>query len=442
MSTQTLLQKLSGKAATRSDNLAVFRGWVVDVTFAVLLIAAVLYSVFYLVPKISGKSAPQSILPVLLGTLMPVATVLFLSVGERLFTPAGPRKSLRTWFLHLHITVFWIFVASLTFSCAITAVATLARYFGFEPGLINLQFVDGTSLPLLLGALWLSMIAGDFLFYWYHRCMHGSQILWQIHKVHHTDRELDAITINRDGWLDAIVAAVLIAVPTTLVFKLQSFNAWELGWVTGILATAFTTFFALGHMNVRFQVGKASVFYCSPQVHRIHHSSLPQHWDKNFAFIFPCWDVLFGTYYAPAHDEFPPTGVEGEEEIKSFWQSQTFPLRKWLGMFRELRRRSVMPEVAAKEPQEVWVEQGKTYWWCACGLSKKQPFCDGSHKGTQFLPVKYLPSATGPVRLCVCKKTDRPPLCEEIGRTCSLARVGASPSATFPKERLGCQASK
>ena len=52
------------------------------------------------------------------------------------------------------------------------------------------------------------------------------------------------------------------------------------------------------------------------------------------------------------------------------------------------------PEIAAKVPCAVDVEQGKDYWWCACGKSKSQPFCDGSHKGTEFTPIKYTASET------------------------------------------------
>lgn len=92
-------------------------------------------------------------------------------------------------------------------------------------------------------------------------------------------------------------------------------------------------------MNVRLQVGKASLFCCSPQIHRIHHSRLPQHFERNFAAAFPPWDVLFGTYYAPARDEFPPTGVPGEKEITSFWEAESFTLRQWWKMFRAWRER-------------------------------------------------------------------------------------------------------
>ncbi|HEX9524696.1 MAG TPA: CDGSH iron-sulfur domain-containing protein, partial [Reyranella sp.] len=47
------------------------------------------------------------------------------------------------------------------------------------------------------------------------------------------------------------------------------------------------------------------------------------------------------------------------------------------------------PVVAAKAPAKVTLEAGKDYWWCACGQSRNQPFCDGSHKGGAFTPIKY-----------------------------------------------------
>jgi sterol desaturase/sphingolipid hydroxylase (fatty acid hydroxylase superfamily) len=76
------------------------------------------------------------------------------------------------------------------------------------------------------------------------------------------------------------------------------------------------------------------VLWCGPQIHRIHHSVLPQHRDKNYAVWFPLWDVLFGTYYHPARDEFPPTGVKGETEIKSLWEAETYTLRQWWKFLR------------------------------------------------------------------------------------------------------------
>lgn len=70
------------------------------------------------------------------------------------------------------------------------------------------------------------------------------------------------------------------------------------------------------------------------------------------------------------------------------------------------------PEIAQKAPYPVEVTAGKTYFWCACGRSAKQPFCDGSHKDTEFTPVKFTAEADKKVFFCGCKHSDKAPLCD------------------------------
>lgn len=70
------------------------------------------------------------------------------------------------------------------------------------------------------------------------------------------------------------------------------------------------------------------------------------------------------------------------------------------------------PVVAQKEPIAVDVTEGKAYWWCACGRSSRQPFCDGSHKGTEFTPVEYKADKTRKVFFCACKHSSRKPMCD------------------------------
>lgn len=70
------------------------------------------------------------------------------------------------------------------------------------------------------------------------------------------------------------------------------------------------------------------------------------------------------------------------------------------------------PEIAAKEPFAVEVTEGKTYFWCACGKSAKQPFCDGSHAGGSFSPVAYKAEKTRKVHFCGCKNSGKQPLCD------------------------------
>ena len=68
------------------------------------------------------------------------------------------------------------------------------------------------------------------------------------------------------------------------------------------------------------------------------------------------------------------------------------------------------PVVAQKSPYAIEVEAGKSYFWCACGQSSKQPFCDGSHKGTNFTPVKYTSETDSKVFFCGCKATGKAPV--------------------------------
>lgn len=70
------------------------------------------------------------------------------------------------------------------------------------------------------------------------------------------------------------------------------------------------------------------------------------------------------------------------------------------------------PHIAQKAPFKVEVEAGKTYYWCACGNSKKQPLCDGSHKGGPFTPIAYTADATGPKWFCGCKHSGTKPMCD------------------------------
>ncbi len=69
------------------------------------------------------------------------------------------------------------------------------------------------------------------------------------------------------------------------------------------------------------------------------------------------------------------------------------------------------PVVADKRPMVLELAPG-TYWWCACGRSQKQPWCDGSHKGTPFRPVKWEVTEKKRYALCLCKHTQNPPLCD------------------------------
>lgn len=70
------------------------------------------------------------------------------------------------------------------------------------------------------------------------------------------------------------------------------------------------------------------------------------------------------------------------------------------------------PKVAQTTPLPVEVQAGKSYWWCSCGQSKKQPFCDGAHKGSAFTPVEYKADADKTVYFCGCKHSKKGATCD------------------------------
>jgi hypothetical protein len=89
------------------------------------------------------------------------------------------------------------------------------------------------------------------------------------------------------------------------------------------------------HLNYPMRFGWFTRVLSSPQSHRIHHSTLPEHMNKNFATILPLWDILFGTYHHPKQDEWPNTGVDGVT-VNSLWQAIVLPFVSWGKMLREV----------------------------------------------------------------------------------------------------------
>lgn len=88
-----------------------------------------------------------------------------------------------------------------------------------------------------------------------------------------------------------------------------------------------------------------------------------------------------------------------------------------------------VPIIAAKRPARVELEEGKKYFWCRCGRSGDQPFCDGSHKGTGLAPLAFVATKSGPAALCQCKASANTPFCDGSHTRLGDLEVGdASPT--------------
>jgi sterol desaturase/sphingolipid hydroxylase (fatty acid hydroxylase superfamily) len=161
-------------------------------------------------------------------------------------------------------------------------------------GLGDPQTIGGQALAVIVYLLLL-----DFFQYWWHRMQHTFWPLWASHRLHHSDEALNASTNLRGHWIETLYARLFMAVPIAVLFT-------PFG-VSGTFAyLSIMGFGYLNHANLRISLGP---FVTSPQYHRIHHSRLPEHQNKNIASMFPLFDILFGTYYRPKPNEYPPTGL-------------------------------------------------------------------------------------------------------------------------------------
>jgi sterol desaturase/sphingolipid hydroxylase (fatty acid hydroxylase superfamily) len=97
---------------------------------------------------------------------------------------------------------------------------------------------------------------------------------------------------------------LLILIPLNYAIGIDSLAAV-------ILPFVLTIWLFFTHANLKLRLGIFTPVITGPQLHRIHHSNLPQHHKKNFAQFFPIIDIMFGTYYKPGDDEFPTTGIGG-----------------------------------------------------------------------------------------------------------------------------------
>lgn len=257
---------------------------------------------------------------------------LFFGVLERL-APAGPLKSAQGWWLNLRLMLVYLSIPTML-GVWIKALVAEARHYGGGVLWDAAPFIYPAGLFAMIGGCLLTIVIWDFFYYWWHRAQHSWGLLWRVHSLHHMDETLGVSTNMRVHWLEEIGRTATIFLPMAFLFNLPV----HAGFIA-VVATFWTAFI---HANLRLHFGWASLLVAGPQVHRIHHSRLKIHHDRNFAAFFPVWDRLFGTYHHPAPGEFPPTGVDGQEEVRSVWEAVTLPFRR--------QRSAVEPPARAPSP--------------------------------------------------------------------------------------------
>jgi len=238
------------------------------------------------------------------------ALILFSSL-EALFPRKRrnlPRKA--RWLTHLGITI--IDSLAVRVLGPITAIATAVWASGNGIGVFNI-----IEWPFWL-AVTLAFILLDFAIYVQHIISHRVPLFWRLHKVHHTDRDLDASSAVRFHPLEIILSMiykcgiVLLIGPAALAVLIFE-----------IVLNASAIF---NHANLRLPIWLDKLLrllIVTPDMHRVHHSVIDRETNRNFGFNFSIWDKLFGTYKAQ-----PEAGHEGMTIGLSEHQSQD-PSKLW-----------------------------------------------------------------------------------------------------------------
>ncbi len=182
--------------------------------------------------------------------------------------------------------------------------------------------------PIAQLPLWaqagLMLFVGDFFGYWMHRGFHGRR-LWSFHAVHHSSRDLDWLASVRLHPVNDAVMRIAAAVPLLLL----GFSPLALAGITPVL----TLLAILVHANVDWDWGPLRGVITSPRFHRWHHTDENQARDKNFAGLFPVWDIVFGTYHMP-RDRLPSSFGTDLAVPDGLFGQLMFPFRRGSGRSR------------------------------------------------------------------------------------------------------------
>lgn len=259
----------------------------------------------------------------------PVMLLPFALLERRFFVARAP--ALRDYLFNLAINISSLALAA-PFGLLAAEGAAALRGLGLWPTLA-ISFADvGIGVPgvdeglRVAAMIVLPLLIHDCWFYWSHRLEHALPWLWAFHRLHHSDPNMNASTFCRDHVGQNIWRGFFSMFTLGLVFDLELKDAAQAALLSNLFLGLWSQFY---HSALLIQLPWLDRVLVTPQVHRIHHSALPEHRDKNFADVFPVFDIVFGTYAPPMRHQFPATGLgDGSEPPRQWWRAQWEPFSR------------------------------------------------------------------------------------------------------------------
>ncbi len=245
----------------------------------------------------------------------------------------------KIWRKQIGVDLAWYFINSLLPAVILSVpLAILSRAL---VALNPLGYYSMVAVWPLWVKLLLTLLVNDIGAYWGHRALHASPRLWRFHAIHHSAEELDWLVNTRAHPFDMVFTRLSGLAPVYLLGFAQSAGAQKepVVLIATIFGTVWTFFL---HANIRARLGPLEWLISSPAFHHWHHTK-DEHRDRNFAFVFPFIDRLFGTAWLPKY--WPPSyGID--EKVAPTLTGQFFdPLEPALP-----KAQSVPPTNAPEKP--------------------------------------------------------------------------------------------
>lgn len=163
----------------------------------------------------------------------------------------------------------------------------------------------------------LMLLVADFGRYWLHRAFHRFAPMWRLHAVHHSPHRLYWVNVGRFHPLEKAIQYGFDALPFALL------------GVSGDVLAAYFVFYAINgfyqHSNCLLRLGPLNYLIAGPELHRWHHSELPQESNNNFGNNLIVWDLLFGTRFLPREREVGSLGLVNRAYPVGFWAQMRTP---------------------------------------------------------------------------------------------------------------------
>lgn len=236
------------------------------------------------------------------------------------FFPAETNQPIQNKILSAEFTILFLFVTPVLVILPNYIASVVVQKLGGSVWSVNLNTASWLLRCSVLP--FVPIFIYDFFYYWFHRLQHTIPFMWDEHKLHHTEESLNVLTNLRHHWLEEVLRVPFITIPISLLAHLTPVQ----GAFIGVFISHWGLFI---HSNLRLCLGPLTKILGGPQNHRIHHSREHEHIDKNFAAFFPIWDIAFGSYFSPASNEFPKTGLSSGERVTSFWRGVLLPFIGW-----------------------------------------------------------------------------------------------------------------